>query len=177
MTITSLTPAERLTLSRERLRHAMTRTAAHASSGTAAGNKPAGLDLLDLLKLAVPSAGLVIDTVTQWWAGHPLQASGNLVEGVVDEILRPLAKRYPLTLAASALAAGALLVWMRPWRWALKPHVINTWGPAVLSSTLASSAVQGWLSGILAKNATPQQHAAQPPPSAAPGQPQAQAGR
>lgn len=168
MTTVELTPSERLTLSRERLRRAMTRKDAPPSGGTAAGNKPAGLDVLDLLKLAVPSAGLVIDALTQWWAGHPLQASGNLVEGVVEELLRPLAKRHPLALVASALAVGALVVWIRPWRWALKPHVLNTWGPAVLSSTIASSAFQSWLSGFVAKNAMPQtQQTTQAPASSA----------
>ena len=165
MTSAQLTPAERLTLSRERLRKAMTRDESPHSDGTPAGNKAVGLGLLDVLKLAVPSASLVIDTVAQWWAGHPLQASGNLVEGVVDELLRPLAKRHPLALVAGALAVGGLLVWSRPWRWALKPHLLNTWGPAVLSSAIASTAVQSWLMGVLAKTNAPQQQAqpASPP--------------
>lgn len=165
MTSAQLTPAERLTLSRERLRKAMTRDQSPHSDGTPAGNKAVGLGLLDVLKLAVPSASLVIDTVAQWWAGHPLQASGNLVEGVVDELLRPLAKRHPLALVAGALTVGGLLVWSRPWRWALKPHLFNTWGPAVLSSAIASTAVQSWLMGVLAKTNTPQQQAqpASPP--------------
>ena len=164
MTSVLLTPAERLTLSRERLRQAMARPDAQDANGTPTGNKAVGLGLLDVLKLAVPSAGLVIDALAQWWDGHPLQASGNLVEGVADELLRPLAKRHPLTLVAGAMALGALLVWSRPWRWALKPQVLNTWGPAVLSSAIASSAVQSWLLGVLAKNAAPQQQAQQPPP-------------
>lgn len=165
MTSAQLTPAERLTLSRERLRKAMTRDQSPHSDGTPAGNKAVGLGLLDVLKLAVPSASLVIDTVAQWWAGHPLQASGNLVEGVVDELLRPLAKRHPLALVAGALAVGGLLVWSRPWRWALKPHLLNTWGPAVLSSAIASTAVQSWLMGVLAKTNAPQRQAqpASPP--------------
>ncbi len=166
MTTVLLTPAERLTLSRERLRQAMKRPDAQDASSAPTGNKAVGLGLLEVLKSALPSASLVIDALAQWWAGHPLQASGNLVEGVAEELLRPLAKRHPLTLVAGAMAVGALLVWSRPWRWALRPQVLNTWGPAVLSSALASSAVQGWLLGVLAKNS-----ATQPPAQQAPAQP------
>lgn len=174
MTTAPMTPAERLIMSRARLRKAMTRDESPHSDGTPAGNKAVGLGLLDVLKLAVPSASLVIDTVAQWWAGHPLQASGNLVEGVVDELLRPLAKRHPLALVAGALAVGGLLVWSRPWRWALKPHLFNTWGPAVLSSAIASTAVQSWLMGVLAKTNAQQQHA-QAQPASPPTQATAQA--
>lgn len=163
MTIALLTPAERLALSRERLRRAMVPNDAPASNGAASGTKSGGLDLLDLVKLAVPSASLVIDTLTQWWDGHRLQASGNLVEGVLDQLLRPLAKRHPLTLVASAVAFGAVLVWVRPWRWALKPQVLNTWGPAMFSTVIASSAVQGWLLDVLTKNAAAPTKASQTP--------------
>ena len=172
MTTAPQTPAERLALSRERLRKAMTRSDTPADNGNAAGHKAVGLGLLDVFKLAVPSAGLVIDAVAQWLEGHPLKASGNFVEGVADELLRPLAKRNPLALVAGAFAVGALLVWSRPWRWALKPHLINTWGPAVLSSAIASSALQNWFAGVLAKNATPQPQPAQP--ASGPPQPQSQ---
>lgn len=171
MTTAPQTPAERLNLSRERLRKAMTRTESSNSDGTPTGNKAVGLGLLDVLKLAVPSAGLVIDAVAQWWAGHPLQASGNLAGGVADELLRPLAKRHPLALVAGAVAVGALLVWSRPWRWALRPHLFNTWGPAVLSSAIASTAVQSWLMGVLAKNTPPPAPPQPSPPPQAPTEP------
>jgi hypothetical protein len=163
MTTALLPPIERLALSRERLRRAMTRRDAPKEQSSATGNKALGLGLLDALKLAVPSAGLIIDAVAQWLDGHPLKASSNFVEGVANEVLRPLAKRHPFALVAGAVAVGALLVWSRPWRWVLKPHVLNTWGPAVLSSAIASSALQNWLSGILSKTTVPQQPPPQPP--------------
>lgn len=174
MTPSSLTPVERLTLSRERLRKAMTRQDSQATKGSSNSNTAVGLGILDMLKLAVPSAGLVIDALGQWWSGHPLQASGNLVEGVANELLRPLAKRQPLALVAGAVAVGALLVWSRPWRWALRPQVLSNWGPAILSSALASSALQNWLLGVLAKNAAPPQPPTpSPSPPSAPTPPQA----
>ena len=165
MTVPTLTAVERLNLSRARLRQAMTRPESKAGDGSTSGNRAMGQGILDVLKIAVPSAGLVIDAIEQWWAGHPLQASGSLVEGVVDELLRPWAKRHPLTLVAGAVAAGALLVWSRPWRWALKPHLLNTWGPAVLSSAIASSAVQSWLLGVLAKTSMQPAQATTPTPA------------
>ena len=163
MTTAQQTPIERLSLSRERLRKAMTRPDSPANERTSDGNKAVGLGLLDVLKLAVPGAGLALDAVAQWLDGHPLKASGNFAEGVANELLRPLAKRHPLALVAGAVAVGALLVWSRPWRWALKPHLLKTWGPAVLSSAIASSALQNWLSEILSKSREPQQPAKQPP--------------
>lgn len=158
-----LTPAERLNLSRARLRQAMTRSDASEGQNPDARNRAVGPGLLDILKLTVPSAGLVIDALGQWWATHPLRASGNLVEDVADELLRPLAKRHPLALVGGAVAVGALLVWSRPWRWALKSPLLHTWGPAALSSAIASSAVQSWLLGVLAKNSAAPAPAAPPP--------------
>ena len=151
MTTAHSSPAEQLALSRERLRKAMTHTSTKSSSGDTSGHKSGNLGLLDVLKLALPSAALVLDAASQWLQGHPLKANGNFAKEVADELLLPLAKRHPLTLVASAVAVGALLVWVRPWRWALRPRLLNTWGPAVLSSAIASNAVQEVLKAVLAK--------------------------
>ena len=150
-----LTPAQRLTLSRERLRLAMARPDGQNARGTTASHKSSGLGLLDVLKLAVPSVGLVIDALGQWWASQPLQASGNIAEGLVDQILRPLAKRHPIALVAGAAGLGALLIWIRPWRWAWRPPVLSSLGPVLFSSVLASGAVQSWLQSLMAKASAP----------------------
>lgn len=157
MTTPLLTPGERLTLSRERLRQAMGRSSGRGEAGSADGKHSSAHGIVEMLKLSMPNAGLVIDAIAQWWAGHPLQSKGNMAEGIADELLRPLAKRNPIALVAGAVAVGALVAWMRPWRWALKPNVLHTWGPALLSSAIASSAVQGWLLATLAKSNTPPQ--------------------
>ena len=151
MTTPLLTPGERLTLSRERLRQAMVRSNSPNGDGAGAGGSGSGLGLLDVLKLAVPSAGVVIDAINQWWKGHPLQATGNLAGSIGDGLLRPLAQRHPLTLVAGAAGLGALLVWARPWRWARTPSLLAALAPGLLSSAWASSVVQSWLSAAVAQ--------------------------
>ncbi|MDZ7919173.1 hypothetical protein [Rhodoferax sp.] len=89
----------------------------------------------------------------QWWEHHPLHATGALANGLAQTLLRPLAQRHPLALAAGAAAVGAMLALSRPWRWAFKPTLLNAMGPALLSSLLASGAVQSWIAEVLAKAA------------------------
>lgn len=156
MSTPQLTPAERLALSRERLRVALAHNAATRASGTASP----GAGLLDILKTALPGANVWIDTLgptlKQWWARHPLHTSGVLAGDVVRTVLRPVAQRHPMALVAGAAVLGAALVWSRPWRWAFKPrNLLPTLDPALLSSLLASTAVQSWIASILAKDPEP----------------------
>ena len=148
MSAPGLSPAERLALSRERLRIAM----AHPST-TPQGPGPTrpGTGLLDLLKSAIPGASLLIDTLSAWWERHPLHTTGLLAGGLAQSVLRPLAQRHPLAMVAGAVALGAVLVFSRPWRWAFKPPMLSALGPALLSSLLASATVQSWIAAALAK--------------------------
>lgn len=168
MTTTLLTPGERLTLSRERLRQAMARSDSPTGDGTGAGGSPSGLGLLDVLKLAIPSAGVVIDAIDQWWRGHPLQATGNLAGNMGDGLLRPLAQRHPLALAAGAAALGALLVWARPWRWARTPSLLAALAPGLLSSAWASTMVQTWVLAAMAQANPSTKPETEPAPTATP---------
>ena len=151
MSAPPLTPVERLALSRERLRVAIAHNAAPGASSTAAP----GAGLLGILKTALPGASVLIDTLgpslKQWWARHPLHTSSQLASGVAQTVLRPIAQRYPMALVAGAVVLGAALAWSRPWRWAFRPHLLSTLGPALLSSVLASAAVQSWIAATLAK--------------------------
>lgn len=156
MSAPQLTPVERLALSRERLRVAMAHNAATRASGRAAP----GAGLLDILKTTLPGANVWIDTLgptlKQWWARHPLHSSGVLAGDVVRTVLRPMAQRHPVALVTGAVVLGAVLIWSRPWRWAFQPrNLLPTLGPALLSSVLASGAVQSWIASILAKDQEP----------------------
>lgn len=161
MSAPQLTPVERLALSRERLRVAMAHNAATRASGRAAP----GAGLLDILKTTLPGANVWIDTLgptlKQWWTRHPLHSSGVLAGDVVRTVLRPMAQRHPVALVTGAVVLGAVLIWSRPWRWAFQPrNLLPTLGPALLSSVLASAAVQSWIASVLAKE--PSAHAASP---------------
>ncbi len=87
MSAPGLSPAERLVLSRERLRIAMT----HPST-TPQGPGPTRPDtgLLDLLKSAIPGASLLIDTLGAWWERHPLHTTGLLADSVAASNLNYL---------------------------------------------------------------------------------------
>jgi hypothetical protein len=151
MSAPQLTPVERLALSRERLRVALAENAAYRSAGAMAP----GSGLLDILKTAVPGASLLIDALgpafKQWWARHPLQSSSAVARDVVRTVLRPVAQRHPVALATGAVVLGSVLLWSRPWRWAFRPrNLLVTVGPALLSSVLASAAVQSWIATVLA---------------------------
>ena len=144
MTAPLLTPGERLALSRERLRVALAQNAAQAPSPLAA-LFPGGIGLLELLKTALPGTGEVIEALGTWWT----QAK-----------LRPLAERHPVALVTGSLLVGALLVWSRPWRWLSSSSFLSTLAPALVTSALASGAVQSWILAMLAKDpaAPPETH-------------------
>lgn len=139
------TPSERLALSRERMRLAIAHNATQSPPPLAALISGSS-SLLDVLKMALPGTGEVMDALAAWWK---------------DASLRPLAQRHPIALVTGALFAGALLAWTRPWRWLFRPALLTTLGPALLTSVLASGAVQAWILSMLS---------AEPPPSASPAE-------
>ena len=156
MNAPQLTAAERLTLSRERLRTAMAKVSAKPAPGLCASTHVAGL--LSLLKTTLPNASLLIDALTQWWTHYTSQGNGQTAAGVVNDLIRPIAKRHPIALLLGALAVGGLLVGSRPWRWVFKPQLLAAWGPAMVSGVLASGTLQAWILAALHKSPAP------PPP-------------
>jgi hypothetical protein len=164
------TPAERLALSRERLRVALARHAQPQPLHNAAGPDS---DLLAILKAALPGTGVLIDLVGEWWKRQPLHTSGLLSTGLVQNVLRPLAQRNPIALAVGAVVVGVALAWSRPWRWIFQPQLLSRWGPTVLSSVLASAAVRTWLATVLAPQpeATASAPTPTPPPESPPAEP------
>jgi hypothetical protein len=95
-----------------------------------------------------------MDALAEWWK---------------EASLRPLAQRHPLALVTGALVAGALLAWVRPWRWLFRPALVTTFGPALLTSVLASGAVQAWILGILERKPTESAAVEVPPSTSTPG--------
>ena len=64
-----------------------------------------------------PVAQIGLDLLTQWWTQQPLLKSARHAEEAVHEAIAPLVRRHPVAVLGTAAAAGALLVWSRPWRW------------------------------------------------------------
>lgn len=149
MTPPELSPVQRLVLSRAQLRSAMLQS----DTGTAKGSANHTLfnGFMKLVKTALPDASLLLEALTAWWTSGAAHRDTPERANAVEEALQPLAERYPLLLVAGAAAAGGLLVWLRPWRWALRPALLTTWGPALLSGALASGPLQAWLLAALAR--------------------------
>jgi hypothetical protein len=121
------TATTRLAHSRERLRQAL--------YGTPAADRSPQVPAQWWGELrAQPAAIVIIDAVQAWWALHPLNATVRIVSSTALDVVRPLARRHPLLAVLGAFALGGLLVWSRPWRWALKPALFAGLLPQVLSS-------------------------------------------
>jgi hypothetical protein len=124
---TSELAAERVARSRERLRLALSTPATPGAAADAAGVDAASPDL------------------KRAWTQHPARhAAALLLEGGRTALL-PTAQRHPQALLLGGFLAGALLVRLRPWRWATP---VLGWA-AVLSPVLVKAAprlmLKAWL--------------------------------
>ncbi|HEY5580480.1 MAG TPA: hypothetical protein VIK56_04840, partial [Rhodoferax sp.] len=97
MSAALLTPSERLTLSRERLRLALRDISAPVGGASSARASAVGLAWLDSLK-SIPAASIVIEAVRSWWAQHPWRVSSVLASEAVKAVVQPMAQRHPLGL-------------------------------------------------------------------------------
>lgn len=130
MTSATPSPAERLVLTRERLRLAL-----HgAGSDKPAADAP-GVPWLKSLA-AIPGADAVVATAARWWAQHRLNVASKAVSDATQAVVQPLAQRHPLGLVLGALLLGSLLAWSRPWRWFLTPALFAGLLPRLLSTLL-----------------------------------------
>ncbi|MBO9512952.1 MAG: hypothetical protein J7549_02455 [Variovorax sp.] len=85
--------------------------------------------------------------VRRWWRRHPANAAGQLA--------RPLLERYareqPVKLMATAAAAGALVVLIRPWR------LLSA--TAILATVLKTSDVADLITTLMKNTASPRKDA------------------
>ncbi|MFN6997655.1 MAG: hypothetical protein ACK4PH_25990 [Aquincola tertiaricarbonis] len=134
-----LSPAERLAISRARMRgFLMERTAAGRRRRATVGDASAlpGIDLLMAKLQEHPMAAAVVDAVTNWWKSHPVHAFGVILGSAARDAAGPLVRRHPIAAVAAAVVGGALLLRMRPWRLVLKSALF-----AGLASQVASRLV------------------------------------
>jgi hypothetical protein len=103
--------------------------------------------------------------------GPPSKVSGssgwlNVLQSVpctrlVLEALTPIAQRNPLGLMLTALAAGALLTWAKPWRWSPLSGIVAGVLPEILAKLVAQVPPSTWLDGLDAlfrRNVAPEEH-------------------
>ncbi|MDN3920650.1 hypothetical protein [Roseateles violae] len=120
-----------------------------------------------------PMASLAMNSVQGWWQRHPLRAGSELLVHELNIGVAPALRRHPVRVLALAAAAGALVIWLRPWRWPLLrsqlrplPRRLGHWLFAQLShaplQTLLTALLAS-LAGRAAQEPEEQAHPAQAP--------------
>jgi hypothetical protein len=140
----SLTPLDRLALSREQLRRALQIDAVaprDASPGDAERGPVAAL--IGRLK-AIPGTGVLADALLAWWGRQPLRFAGAIAFAAATAVVRPVARRNPLSLVAIALLLGGVVAWARPWRWILRSTLFVGLSSELLRMAVPRVPFQSW---------------------------------
>ena len=125
-----LSAQARLESSRSLLRRELTEIAHPPSKAAGAG---LGAKLVSAVK-DIPGAAVVIDTAKGWWQDH---GSAARITGQASQaLLRPMAKRYPGSMIGAAVAVGAVLVLLRPWRLLFRPKFLFAVGALVATQAI-----------------------------------------
>ncbi len=91
----------------------------------AAGDFASGmLSSFKLLK-GNPSAQLLFSAIHQMWVKNPWRVLVMSSLQAADVVLKPVAQRSPIKLMAGAVAIGAVLALMRPWRLITKSALLS----------------------------------------------------
>jgi len=138
--------ADRLALSRSRLRGAMMEIAHPPKRPSLLGEGfgPMARGLFDKAH-ALPGASVVIDSLQAWWRHHPLRTASMVADEASRRLVRPFAQRNPQSLLLGAAAVGALLAFTRPWRWLLRPALFIGLLPQLTSQVMKRMPVESWL--------------------------------
>jgi hypothetical protein len=131
------TAADRLVVSRERMRRAM--AGASAPGGDGAG--PAWLQGLKTM----PGGQILSEAVGTWWAQHPLRLASMVAVDAAGALVRPTAQQHPLALVFGAFVVGGLFAWSRPWRWILTPALFAGLVPQLFSRAMALVPPRSWM--------------------------------
>lgn len=127
--------AERLALSRERMRQAMRHPDADTEHADPDRPVNTGPDWLFKLR-ATPAAILLVSVFEGWWDRQPLRVALSLAAETGTVILQPVAQKHPFKLVLAAAATGGLLAAVRPWRWVPTSALLAGLIPQLMSEAL-----------------------------------------
>lgn len=132
------TPADRLTLSRVRLRQAMgevTELTDQPGADSTGSSRPGWRATL----MQNPGARLLFELGRGWWEKQPLRLVMPLISQTARVMLTPTAQRHPVGLILGAATVGAALVLVRPWRWLSVSALVTKLLPPLLSEIAKQS--------------------------------------
>ena len=151
---------ERIEASRARLRLAMVPPPALAS-------EPRDDSWLAKFK-HLPAVDLVTDALRDWWSRHPLRPFTLVAVEASDAVVKPLARRHPLTLVLVAGVVGAALAWSRPRRWIFRSALFAGLIPQLASQMVSKMPIESWMNVLgAALSATPAKSATTGTPGSA----------
>ena len=140
--------AERLALSRERLRQTMQQGAKPFKGASKPLLGATGAAWVNSFKSA-PGVSIILEAVGSWWARHPLRLASMVAAEAATAVVQPIAQRNPVGLVLGALVLGAVVVWSRPWRWILKPALLAGLFPQLLSKVIAHAPSRSWMTVLM----------------------------
>ena len=139
---------ERLEASRARLRTALMAIAHPPPKPSLLGDLgnigSFGGVILERLK-SFPAVALVIESIQQWWADHPLRVAGSLAEEASRRFIGPIARKNPAGVILGSALVGAVLIASKPWRWLLRPALFVGLVPQIASHALKRMPLDSWL--------------------------------
>ena len=163
---------DRLAATRARLRGAMMDISHPPTPDRAQAGKLAdSIHNLFLRVKTLPGAALVVDGLDSWWRQHPLRTASVVAGQASRTLVGPIAQRNPATLLLGALAAGALFMLTKPWRWLLRPALFVGLVPQIATHALRRMPIETWLhmmSSLTARRPDSRARSRTAPSSAAP---------
>ena len=140
--------AERLALSRERLRQTMQQGAKPFKGASKPLLGATGAAWVNSFKSA-PGVSIILEAVGSWWARHPLRLASMVAAEAATAVVQPIAQRNPVGLVLGALVLGGVVVWSRPWRWILKPVLLAGLFPQLLSKVITHAPSRSWMTVLM----------------------------
>jgi hypothetical protein len=140
--------ADRLELSRARLRLALLEIAHPAPKASLLDQLPGMTDLKTKAMhwlSTLPGAALVLDSLDSWWQQHPLRTAGAVAREAGEQVLAPVARRNPYAFVLGAAALGAVVVLTKPWRWLLRPALFVGLVPQIASHAMRRMPIDTWI--------------------------------
>jgi hypothetical protein len=119
-----------------------------------------------------PAADLALGALQAWWLTRPWRLPLTELRQELQAHLVPQVRRHPWLAVSVAAGAGAALVYLRPWRWAVLRGSWPLWRAGLVAQVVQQAAQWPWetmLDGLMASMAS--RRAATPPAAPTPPDP------